>query len=322
MSVPLPKSKQLTFGDMIKFTSSPASEAGPMPSLLPDGPGPSGPAPARANRSARQESGKEQAILGISGLNFADSSPSAALQRSLANRLRARMAAFGSLEYELIWKEWVMPSGPPICALRASGRRISDKGCTGWPTPNAMPENRGGLQSNPEKALERRKQGHALNLDDAATLAGWPTPMAGSPATERYNEAGNTQNGIRTVALVAGWATPQTSDYKGQDEARQENRTGNRHRGDDLPTMAGWATPKASDGQGGRTTKTEGGGNAHLDIQARSASGPHPSGSPAQTAKRGVLNPRFSLWLMGYPVAWASCGERAMRSCRKLPRSS
>jgi hypothetical protein len=45
-----------------------------------------------------------------------------------------------------------------------------------WPTPNAMPPSRGGLQSNPEKARERRAQGHMLNLDDAACLASWPTP--------------------------------------------------------------------------------------------------------------------------------------------------
>jgi len=45
-----------------------------------------------------------------------------------------------------------------------------------------------------------------------------------------------------------------------------------------------WATPKASDGEGGRTTKTEGGGNAHLPIQAReSASWPTlQAGTPAQ----------------------------------------
>ena len=48
----------------------------------------------------------------------------------------------------------------------------------GWPTPNAIPAERGGLQTNPTKALERRQQGHMLNLDDAATLAGWPTPDA------------------------------------------------------------------------------------------------------------------------------------------------
>jgi hypothetical protein len=47
-----------------------------------------------------------------------------------------------------------------------------------WPTPNALPENRGGLQSNPEKALERRAQGHMLNLDDAASLASWATPAS------------------------------------------------------------------------------------------------------------------------------------------------
>ena len=44
----------------------------------------------------------------------------------------------GSPEYVLTWKEWDMISGPPICALRARARRISDKGFTGWGTPNTM----------------------------------------------------------------------------------------------------------------------------------------------------------------------------------------
>ncbi len=87
------------------------------------------------------------------------------------------MAAYGSPEYGMTWKSWDMPSGPPICALRASGRRTSGKDFGGWPTPNAIPETRGGLQKNPEKALERRKQGHMLNLDDAVSLAGWATPI-------------------------------------------------------------------------------------------------------------------------------------------------
>ena len=29
------------------------------------------------------------------------------------------------------------------------------------------------------------------------------------------------------------------------------------------------------------------------------------------------LNPRFSLWLMGYPIEWASCGEQVTLSSRK-----
>lgn len=122
------------------------------------------------------------------------------------------MAAYGSPEYELTWKHWDMSLGPPILQRRASGRRTSGKGFTGWPTPqthdvtergntmadhhhyphdlsnaaqmvgwptpNAISESRGGLQSNPEMALKRRAQGHMLNLDDAATLAGWATPTS------------------------------------------------------------------------------------------------------------------------------------------------
>lgn len=47
---------------------------------------------------------------------------------------------------------------------------------SGWRSPNAMPENRGGLQSNPEKALERAAQGHQVNLDDEAAMAAPPAP--------------------------------------------------------------------------------------------------------------------------------------------------
>lgn len=41
-------------------------------------------------------------------------------------------------------------------------------------------------------------------------------------------------------------------------------------------------------------------------------------GSSATTGKRGVLNPQFPCWLMGYPTVWVSCGASAMQS---LPRS-
>lgn len=41
-----------------------------------------------------------------------------------------------------------------------------------------------------------------MNLRIQAHLAGWPTPMAGSKATDDYNEAGNTDSSRRTVDLV------------------------------------------------------------------------------------------------------------------------
>lgn len=41
-------------------------------------------------------------------------------------------------------------------------------------------------------------------------------------------------------------------------------------------------------------------------------------GLSATTGKRGVLNPAFPCWLMGYPIVWVFCGASAMQS---LPRS-
>src|SRR5690242_21166272 len=60
---------------------------------------------------------------------FRSSSPSAVLQSSLESRLRARLDVHGSPEYVLTWKTWDMPSGPLICALRASARPTSGNGC-------------------------------------------------------------------------------------------------------------------------------------------------------------------------------------------------
>jgi len=67
-------------------------------------------------------------IPGTSGPSGTDLLKSANLQLSLENRLRANLDANGSLECVLIWKRWDMPSGPQICALRASTRPTADNG--------------------------------------------------------------------------------------------------------------------------------------------------------------------------------------------------
>ena len=113
----------------------------------------SGLVPAHASHSLRPDGRSEQMILDISGPTGFGSSESAALQRSLENKLRAALDVHGSPEYVLTWKHWDMPSGQPICALRASVRRTSGRDYSGWPMPNA------------------------LTLVMAASLAGWPTPQ-------------------------------------------------------------------------------------------------------------------------------------------------
>jgi len=115
-------------------TYSQALEAGLTHSGWLAGPmtGPFGPEAARASHSAQRAENSVSRISAIYGPLFGGSSCSAGLQRFLENRLRQELDMNGSLEYELTWRHWDMPWGPPICRLRASARRTPGKGCGGW----------------------------------------------------------------------------------------------------------------------------------------------------------------------------------------------
>ena len=118
----------------------------------------------------------------------------------------------------------------------------------------------------------------------------WPTPMAGTPAQNGNNEAGNTDSSRRTVALAAG-ATPCTRDYR-------------------------FANLKSFKERGGMKGEQLNNQVAHLLPD----SGQTQNGFHAQTGKLGQLSPEHSRWLMGYGIEWASCAPTATPSCRKLRR--
>ena len=306
---------QLSFLNLLNATSSQALECGDTVCAKPDGQmiAQCGPDPARASLSARQA--KEQGLLtsGTCGQRGITSSASAALQSSLESKLQARMASAGSTLFNLTWKQRTTPSGRSISALRASARRTSGNDFTSWPTPCQQDGPKGGpaqgvdrlpgsaalsswptLQSSDGSGGGQAKRAtnpaRSNDLMDFAMLAGGPTPMAGTPAQNGNNMAGNNDSSRKTVEL-ASWGTPTVQDSRHATVSPSEmNRDPN-----NLRIQAYTAGP------------------ARL-----TAFGKLLTGSTAQMESGGQLNPAHSRWLMGLPPEWDDCGVTAMQS---LPRS-
>lgn len=227
-------------------------EVGPTPSdsLVGEMTSQSGPEAAPASPSAPQESRWVRLIRAIYSRRSAALSRAADLQLSLASKLHQDLDVNGSPEYDLKWRTWDMPSGPPICALRASGRRTSDKGCTGWPTPMVNDELGSGYCYGPKQPDGSRAK--FLKLPGAAALSGWPTPRAED--SESTGAHRGTPDTLTSATRLAGWMTPTTEDA-GRNGSLEDYRkyvedgqtSGCRLRAQVHPTLAGWGTPSVQD---------------------------------------------------------------------------
>jgi hypothetical protein len=104
-----------------------------------------------------------------------------------------------------------------------------------------------------------RLRASARRISDSA-FSGWPTPMAGSPGTDTYNPAGNTDSSRKTVELV-GWPTPDAQAFNANSsiektDARIErlkakgiNGNGAGYTLGSAAQLVGWPTSRATDAE-------------------------------------------------------------------------
>jgi hypothetical protein len=148
-------------------------------------------------------------------------------------------------------------------------------------------------------------------LDVVAQLcAPWPTPKATNATGASDTE---TRQGAPDLQTVAGWCSPTATDGQRGTNPPRPHDTG-------IPLSQqvaglGWATPKVTDNKGDTYEATE---NRRAELR-KQAFGLTPAPSSAETGSFAgfQLNPRFSLWLMGYPTSWHDAGAYALRCSRE-----
>lgn len=329
---------QMTLWGFVSVTSSPESAVGLTPCGLPSGPttDPCGPEAVHANPSPPLANSAAPTTSATFGPSLPDLLPRVSLQSSLGNKLRQRLAETGSPLYALTWKEWDMQSGPPICALRASARRISGNDSGGGGTPGGPPHPVETGKTPPEclqpESIQTAQSAHASTSypDRLHSSDGWPTPNAHDPRLGYQRRRGDTkgsQKSLETVAVDAldatrgnttmthwktsGWPTATTMD------AASAARHG--YMNDGIERKAKSRRKETLTGHSGTTMLDA----CRLCGPARITNrGEILTGSLAEMDSGGQLNPAHSRWVMGYPPEWCDCAVTVMQSSPKSRKRS
>ncbi len=320
---------------------------------------------ARASPSVAPGPGRGRPTSGTCGRSSSGSSASAGqglclesksrqpqLSERLGDALKARLARYGSMEYDQTWKPRVTPSGLRYWAHTASGRRTSGSGCTGSQTPT--------VQDACGRDRHNQKNGGViLSLLGESMLAGTPlhgytTPRQSDPKTGHEYTENMTGKSLAMDANLAGHPTPNCPT--GGANSNRENRGAGGADLEEVANLAGHPSPRAEDseqtvahrgqpdtltscerlaGHPTCTTRDHKDGSAgscrnvpENGLLGRQCHGATTASTDTSTARTAGyrLNPGFSLWLMiGIPsivAAWGSCASRATQSYRRSRRNS
>ena len=124
------------------------------------------------------------------------------------------------------------------------------------------------------------------------------------------------------------WPTAAATDHKGGYRGgRIRNGKWSTDTLDVAVQLTAWSTPRASERVQTNLDKIAETGSSWLG-QGRGATVStmarlvEQSAAKTESGGSSQLNPRFSLWLMGYPIEWASCAERVTLSSRRSRQKS
>jgi len=163
--------------------------------------------------------------------------------------------------------------------------------------------------------------------------SGWTTPTVDD--ANNVTRASGSQASLARDTFQFGqaesWPMPQTRDYKGESGTGRQER-----KGDPTETLANaltaWATPAAHEARLGFQDRTNGKAGSqestttdaiYFDGSRQRGQTPSPTVEPMAPSdlsrkppSRG-LNPRFALWLQGFPVTWFDGVETPKRGRKK-----
>ncbi len=245
----------------------------------------------------------------------------------------------------LTWKHWDMPSGPPICALRASAPRTSDNDSGLLPTltasdgeaaavlnentqihytKNRLPRKTSNNGVEGSVGLARFVQLMPTRTAKAGMLAPsmqkWPlhrnlfqTPTSratGATKAVRRGAWSPVRHSLESMARHNLFPTPtSTLGSNGGLVTPSKAREG----GTLIEAVSArmWPTPTVVTDTGGAALCKWGGSGARAKLKTMV--------SPQEF--NGSLNPTWVAWLMGYPPEWLNCAPSATPSSRKSRRN-
>jgi hypothetical protein len=155
------------------------------------------------------------------------------------------------------------------------------------------------------------KNGKDGSLGLARTVKMWPTVRSSSANGPCESEIKNNNPKARLEVEVANWRTPNASDAEGGIMEWRDGKAAKlKLRDHSVHAVKSWATPTARDWRDG---------NASTDIPTNSILGRQaPRAMNTGRESQITLNPRFTEWLMGWPIGWTQLELAETEWCRWL----